>query len=242
MNKLEKKLQECGLTEKSVQVYLTLLRIGSSHVTHIANSADLYRPDTYKALDDLKKRGLAEEVIVGKRIYFRATHPKNIKKSILALASQVDQIASDLEAQYEKGQQQTDLIAYSGKLGLQEVFRDVVETLEKGDTFYRYSTAKNQKKTNQYVPDDYREVRDEKNLERFVITNSHVKESKKKRLERELKVIPKEFDDFDQDIIQFIYGDKVSFIDIKTERGVIIQNKKLAEFQKKVFQLLYKKI
>ena len=47
---------------------------------------------------------------------------------------------------------------------------------------------------------------------------------------------------FDQNIIQLIYGDRISLIDPNTERVVIIENKALADFQKVIFRQLYDKL
>jgi hypothetical protein len=39
-----------------------------------------------------------------------------------------------------------------------------------------------------------------------------------------------------------IYANKVWFIDFNTETSIIIENKQIAEFQKKLFKLLYKSL
>jgi len=54
--------------------------------------------------------------------------------------------------------------------------------------------------------------------------------------------IPSEISLFDQNIIQLVYGDRVSFIDLNTERVLIIENKALADFQKVIFKQLYDKL
>jgi len=60
-----------------------------------------------------------------------------------------------------------------------------------------------------YLPKDYREKRDKKDLERYVIMSSKSSKSKKNRLERELKVIPENIDEFQDDILMTIYANKV---------------------------------
>lgn len=61
------------------------------------------------------------------------------------------------------------------------------------------------------------------------------------RLERDIIVIPKEYDEFDQDVTMTIYGDKVVYIDYSSESSIIIDNAMIADSQKKLFKLLYKK-
>jgi hypothetical protein len=75
-----------------------------------------------------------------------------------------------------------------------------------------------------------------------VISSSKAAVPKQKRLERDIIVIPKEYDEFDQDVTMTIYGDKVAYIDYSSESSIIIDNPMIADFQKKLFKLLYKKL
>ena len=92
------------------------------------------------------------------------------------------------------------------------------------------------------LPKDYRTLRDAKKLERLVISNPVSGKQKRSRLERFIKFIPPNFDLFQQNIIQLIYGDRLSLIDLNTNRVVIIESKALAEFQKIIFQQLYRNL
>jgi hypothetical protein len=76
----------------------------------------------------------------------------------------------------------------------------------------------------------------------LVISNPVSGKQKRSRLERFIKFIPSNFDLFQQNIIQLIYGDRISLIDLNTNRVVIIENKALAEFQKIIFQQLYRNL
>ncbi len=55
-------------------------------------------------------------------------------------------------------------------------------------------------------------------------------------------VIPKEFDELNQNVTMTIYGDKIAFIDFSEEHSIIIENPMIADFQRKIFKLLYKKL
>ncbi len=76
----------------------------------------------------------------------------------------------------------------------------------------------------------------------MVISSSKAAIPKQKRLERDILIIPKEYDEFNQDVTMTIYGDKVAFIDFGQENSIIIENPMIADFQKKLFRLLYKKL
>jgi len=107
--------------------------------------------------------------------------------------------------------------------------------------YFRYSSALalNREK---FIPKDYRSVRDKKGLERLIITNESTRGLHVKRLGREVKAVPADFDLFEYNISQLIYGNKVSLIDYNTKTAITIENAMIAEFQKKIFKLLFKKL
>ena len=55
---LEAVLRKSGFSEKEAEVYLSLLKLGSSIVSDIAKKAGINRSTTYVILDALAKRGL----------------------------------------------------------------------------------------------------------------------------------------------------------------------------------------
>ena len=88
----------------------------------------------------------------------------------------------------------------------------------------------------------YRQIRDRKRLERYVISNVERIKEKSKQLTRSEKAIPPEFDLFEYDITEVIYGDKIAYVDYNTETAFIIESPTIAEFQRKIFKLLYSKL
>lgn len=97
-------------------------------------------------------------------------------------------------------------------------------------------------RANSYLPKDYREKRDRKSLERYVIMSAKTAASKSPRLERELAIVPENIDGFDQNISMTVYGEKVAFIDFTNESSIVIENPLIAEFQKQLFLLAYRNL
>ena len=89
---------------------------------------------------------------------------------------------------------------------------------------------------------DYIQLRDEKQLERFVITNPEFMKTREPQLERALKIVPKEFLPFDYGVSQIIYADKIAFIDYRKQLATIIENETLANFQRDIFKMLFKRL
>lgn len=91
-------------------------------------------------------------------------------------------------------------------------------------------------KANTYLPTNYRSKRDKKELERYVIMSARAAQAKKPRAERELVVIPDDYEQFKQNISMTIYGNKVAFIDFTTLASITIENTQIAQFQKTLFK------
>jgi hypothetical protein len=193
-------------------------------------------------VEALEKKGAISKTPKGKRTYYAPEDPKKLKSVINELSVEFDSKISELEEMYEASNQKTSLKVFEGRKGIESIFLDVVTSLKKGDVFYRYSSSANQEKLNSYLPKDYRMIRDQKQLDRFVITSESVGKTKGKRMEREMKFVPEIDDSFDQNIVQFIYGNKVALIDATSETGLIIENKRMAEFQERIFRILYSKL
>lgn len=235
-------LQRLGLSDTERDIYKYLFQHGASSVAAIAKALALHRPHLYRMLEALRTRGLVSTTLEGKRKRFVAAPPERVNELFAVLAREMDEALPALVREYRKTKDEPVITHHQGRLGVTGIFADLVESTKRGETFYRYSSEKDLAHTNSYLPRDYRKKRDEKKLERFVITAPRIGKGKKARMERAMKYIPEGFDLFDQDVIELIYAHKVAFIDLNTESGFVIESAPLADFHKKLFRLLYKKL
>ena len=235
-------LSAIGLDEKSSKIYLSLIETGPSLISSIAKHAGLHRPAIYQSLPILLRLGLVTVATKGKQKLYIAEAPEKLRSLLGQLTNEFDNLIPELHAAYHAKEKKPLVKFLEGKEAITFVLDDLVTSLKKDDVFYRYSSAKDAAKSEKYLPRDYRAIRDQKNLQRFVIANENSMVGKKPRLERAVKFIPKNYGLFDYDISQMIYGDKIAFIDYNTETAFIVENPILAEFQKKIFKLLYDKL
>ena len=238
-------LEKLGLSEREARVYLTLLEHGQMGVTDIARKNGLYRTDIYLALGRLTEEGLVVVVPRGKQRVYRASPPKVLEKKFLELANHFDEKVNALSLLAHTPSGERPIVTYvEGVKGISGIHDDIVTTLKKGDTYYRYSSSSTtgDDKRKNYLSKKYRLLRDQKQIERKVITNGANKAGKRPRLEREIKVVPSDFDLFAYNVSQVIYANKVAVIDYNTETAVIIENETIARFQSKIFELLFRKL
>lgn len=235
-------LERLGLTPHEIAVYLALLERGQLNVAEIARVATLYRHQTYRALASLESRGLVAHSIKGKRKLFLAESPEHLSEIATDVTQDLARTMPVLLARYKVQGVKSLVKFYEGKKGIAHVFEDLVATLRADDVYFRFTSSKDLDLAESYLPNNYRALRDKKRLSRFIINSESSVRQRKEKLNRQVKTIPKEFDLFDYEISQLIYGNKVAFIDFNTETAFVIENDKIAQFQKKIFQLLYKKL
>ena len=239
-------LQKLGLSPHESAVYIELLKGGKMGVSEIARKTGLYRTMIYEALSGLAREGLVQTALKGKYKTYHAESPKRLEKKFIELSNIFDQEIKALEILSTSTDAVRPIIKYfEGREGIVRIHDDVVETLKKGDTYFRYSSSNAHNNTSarkNYLSKKYRLMRDQKQLERKVITNIPNKQSKHPRLEREIKVVPPDFDLFEYSVSEIIYGNKVAVIDYNTETAVVIENATIAKFQQKIFELLFRKL
>ncbi len=237
--RIEEILGSLGLRKDEIRLYLTLLEAPPATVSELARETGIHRPLIYRALPSLQEKGLISIVIKGKQKRYTAESPTRVEKLFRKLEQSFSVLLPALETSYTNREDRPVMKYYEGREGIRRVFDDLLDTLKKGEVFYRYSSRRATEDGEKYLPRNYRERRDQKQLERFVITNEATSREKRKRLERALKVIPGKYGSFEYDVTQIIYGSKVAFIDYGSETASIIENPQMAAFQKHLFRVFF---
>ena len=231
------------LWEHEANIYLTLLENGQITITELADKTSLHRTQLYRMLPFLIESGYVIQTLVGKKKYYLPASPEVVQNAFESLASQNSQNIAYLQNLYNHLDKKLTVIYEKWAKGITGVFSDIVSSTQKGDVFYRVTSETDTDFINEnYLPKDYREKRDKKELERYVIMSGKSAKNKSPRLERDLKIVPEKIDEFDDNVLMTIYGQKVAFVDFNSETSIIIENKQIADFQKKLFQMLYKSL
>jgi sugar-specific transcriptional regulator TrmB len=236
-------LEKIGLNKHESAIYLALLELGPSHIAKISEKTSIHRPLIYKAIPSLLEKKLITQTKRAKRTIYMAEPPNRLETLFDDLRLDFFEILPDMEDMYSTNELKPRVRFLQGKEGTKRVFDDIVRSLKKGDVFYRYSSNKDgQEKRDKYVPRGYRKMRDDKKLERQVITNSQTAEHKVDKLDRFVKIMPNDFGPFEHNVTEVIYGDKIAFIDYGSETAMIIESKRIADFQKHIFKTFYKRL
>ncbi len=136
-----KLLEEIGLTEGEVKVYLALLKIGVTKTGPLCVKAGVSSSKVYKILDRLEKKGLAGHVLKGGVKYYRGLEPKRIvdyiderEKELEEKKKLVLEMLPELEKQ--TGGDKSDASVYYGFKAVTNFFRNILDELKAGETYY----------------------------------------------------------------------------------------------------------
>lgn len=238
-----KVLKWIWLNEKSSFIYLSLIENWLSNISDITKYTWLHRVQIYRLLPFLIDSWFIFEINKWKRKFYKATHPEKINEEYKKILDNNKNIINSLEEKYNKSDKKTSILFNKWLKWIQNIYNDIINSCEKWDTFYRITSEKDVEKINNYyIPKDYKEKRDKKELQRYIIMSDNTAKEKKPKLEREIKIINSKKENFDDNIIYTIYSDKISFIDFNNEVSILIESKEIAEFQKKIFKLLFKNL
>ncbi len=229
-------LQRLGLSLKESQIYETLLDKGSLSMIKLSQITGINRPALYILIPKMINKGLVIETKKGKRIEYIASSPNKLEPLVKNAQQSLENIVTNLNTEFSKKQLVPKIETYYGKDGIIKVLMDIVTTLNKGDTYYRYSIKKISDKFP--LPKEYYRLRDEKQIERLVIASSEVAKRKKPDLNETIKILKGSYDGFNA--TKNIYGNKIAFTDYENEVAFIIYNEKMAKLEKEIFLNLYK--
>ncbi len=230
-----------GLPPKVATLYRALVEYGSATISEMERTSGLHRPAIYKNLPLLEARGLITKRLVGKRVKYVPSAPDMLIADIEQLKTSIDDSVSDLRAAYEKRGCRPRVQYVEGRAGVRRGIGDVINTLKRGEVYYRYGARNSKTDMERFRPLHFLEDRDKKQLQRFVITSTERAQTYKKDISKLVKTVPQQVL-FDDDIQIIIYANKISIVDFASETGIIIEHKKLANFQRKLFKLLFERL
>ncbi len=236
-------LKKLGFSDKSANVYLTLLRLGPSSVRKLAENCELNRGTTYDILNWLKERGVVTYYNQDTKQYFVAEAPGKLPALVheqqveLKDAEQrLEKMIPELEALYNSGGNRP-VARYYSKDEIKDILEDILHTCEvSGEMEYRIYSAEG---IRQYVYKDFptfSDARVSKNISVKVIAIGEGGAlrglDERKRLSGAQKT----------PTYIVIYPGKTAYISLDAKQeavGVVIENGGICETQKMIFDQLW---
>jgi len=229
----KKILERAGLSKGEIEVYLTLLKLGSSLVSKIAQETGLHRTNIYDTLEKLREKGLVSYVIKENRKYYSASNPEKLLDYIKEREKEIETILPELQNYMTLPRSESIVEVYKGKEGLKSVLKDILK--EKKD----YVVFEEEGYIQKVLPHFYPQFNKQMNKSRIKvkILTKDVKKIDKRSL-MEIRSLPKFFS-FPS--ATAIYGDKVAIL-VWDEpyHAILIKSKQVADSYRNFFEALWK--
>ena len=245
----QKYLEDIGLSDKEVSVYLALLAVLNASVLDLAKKTKIKRPTVYVVLDSLLKKGLVSETTIGKKTYYYAEPPERletfIEKQKLAL-EESHKTLKDIIPQIKSISRDTGerpVVKYfEGKEGIISAIEDFLSDtdVKDGTTHLLYPKDLLEEVFTEADRKKYREMRIGKNIKSKVLYTSEKSERPSDDTGERIKIDGSKYP-ITCDIS--IYKDRVRINILgKKLSGIFIRSQDLADTLRSLFNLAFDKL
>jgi len=234
-------LEDLGLTQAEIKVYIALLEQGSCTAGIILEKSGVQNSVVHRALNTLIEKGLISFILEGKRRVYQATDPENFHDFIDNKRKRFNQILPELKQKQKIAKIDSFGEMFKGKKGLNQMYTTLLNSGGKeyntfgGGSQVTYDVMGESWWKNLHVR------RLEKKIPCRQVFDETIRkfgsELNKKKLTK-VRFLPKEHAQLQETVI---IGDYVG-IAIFTENpyGVLIKDKAVAEGYRKQFEILWR--
>src|SRR4030042_4611754 len=236
-------LKKFGLSEKEARVYLACLELGASLASDISLKSNLPRTLIYDILERLIDLGLISYSIRDSKKYFMASSPKELIRMIKEKEEAIKEILPQLgELEKVHGIKRPRVKIYEGKDGMKTVMNDILRAGVK--EFLAYGSSRSSFEVILAFMEEWHKERiKRKVIMRILYNNTKEAREKVKTRTESLKYVNYKFMpiELESPTATLIYADKVVLQSwTKEPFAVVIENKDMAENQKRYFEELWK--
>ena len=238
--KLEKVLEEVGLTAREAKVYLAALELGEASVQEIAKKAGIERTGTYYLIEALSREGVISSIEVDKRVRYMAVEPKLLLDLSKRKTKLLEEHFPELRALYNISNKKPKVRLYEGDEGIKSVF-DKTLTLKRGEEILAFSSFG---VAHEFIADwghDYVKRRVERGIEaRDIAEDSEESRDHQSRDKEELRktlLVDRERFPFTNEIN--ILPGWVMIVSFREKIGLVIESEDIAKMWRSIFELAW---
>ncbi len=134
-------LEDIGLTNAQIRVYLALLELGETTTGPLIKKSGLQNSVVYNALNQLMQQGLVTFVSKGKRKYFSAVDPKILINLVDDKKEKIEQLIPKLNIKKELAKSKQEAKIFLGWKGIYAAFTHILEILPKGSDYIGFAAG-----------------------------------------------------------------------------------------------------
>jgi len=235
-------LEDLGLTQAEIKVYICLLEIGSSSAGKLLEKSGLQNSVIHRALNSLIEMGLIGFILEGKKRVYQASDPENFHNFIEDKKTRFDAILPELKKKQNSAKESQEATIYRGARGVKEVYNKLISA--KGNTYYTFGGGK--RVTFDVMGELWWKSLHTKRIANGIQSKQIFDDTIKdfglelsKRPLTEIRFLPQTFEQLTETII---IGDYVAIVIFTgNPYALLIKDKAVAESYLKTFNLMWKK-
>ncbi len=120
-------LYELGLGKNEVEVYIALLKLGSSAASQIGKLASIHRPNIYDSLNKLIKKGLVTYFVQNEKKYYEAADPEQLMNLLTSKELELKKLIPQLKTLQIGAKPRSNIAVFEGIVGVRKVQMDLIE-------------------------------------------------------------------------------------------------------------------
>lgn len=234
-------LEDLGLTNAEIKVYLALLELGNTTAGLIIEKSRLQNSVVHRALNTLIEKGLISFILKGKKKIYQATDPENFYNFIEDKKKRFKQILPELKKKQKVAKPKAQATIYKGKKGINEIYNILLNS--KGKEYNTYGGGA--RVTHEVMGETWwknlHTKRIAKKIKARQVFDETIRKFGKELRKRPLsnvKFLSQEFEQLQETVI---IKDYVAII-IFTENpyGLLIKDKIVADGYRKQFEIMWK--
>ena len=230
-------LEDIGLTNAEIKVYLTLLELGSSTAGPIIEKSGLQSSVVHMTLNKLVEKGFVSFVKEGKRNHYQATNPKHIIEFINEKKQRFEQILPELLLKQQTAKIKPEIITFRGVKGIKELLLELLDA--EGKEHHTFGSIRKSLMLGDAWWVSYHKKRAEKGIRAKLLFNESLKswKAETKYPKADVRYTKAGFEPLTETIIR---NDKIGII-VWTDKplGVIIHQKEAAQSYEQFFQMMW---
>lgn len=245
-------LQKLGFSDKEIDVYLSLLKLGSAKAKEISKETDLNRTTIYDLMDSLVRKGLVSKFTKGKTTYFNALDPKRLLtyldrekeekiKIIDKQKQEVDDLLPELISLQDIKGTKPKVQFFEGEKGVREAYED---TLTSKEIILAYANVQTMHEgLPNFFPRYYKRRAGKKIFIKAILPQNKLSEERARKDQeemRETRFLPDKQKTFSPEIN--LYNNKMLVASWREKMAVIIESKELVDLQKLIFDLVWENL
>ncbi|MBT3304431.1 hypothetical protein HN592_03270 [Candidatus Woesearchaeota archaeon] len=233
-------LQDIGLTQIEIKVFLALIDLGSSSAGDIMEKTGLQNTTIHRALHSLTGKGLLTYTLVSKKKNYQAVDPNLLLTHLEEKRANLQSIIPELQARIKASESKPQVIVYQGFKGAKELLHHMLDTDAKKYVAY----GGNQTSIDlfgDFFWKNFHTKRYEKKIKAQLIFNASIKHWVPIMNEYPLTEVRTTKQVFEQMTETVICGNRVAIlVYLPKPFGVLIDEKIAADSYRKYFDLLWK--